>query len=342
MWNPRTYNDADFGLNEGESFEPESNENDAAHADINKPHIMTLLGPIEPEELGICLPHVHLLCDPPGADVDHRLVDQDAAESEIEAFITMNGRSLVECSTRDTGRMATSLLEIAGWVPAHLIVATGRHAHKYASLMLGNLDVDGLANEFERELTEGILGSMARAGVIVVGATMGGITDVERATIQAASIAHQRTGAPVTIHTDDGNLGVEIVNILVANGVPSNRVIVGNIDREEMAFAAHVAIAKTGAYLQFDQIGTSDTYSDQQRAERVVELFRAGYAKQILLSLDYHRRSLMVSYDGQPGLPYLSEWFMVLLMEVGLEALEVRTLVVDNPARALTIHPPLV
>jgi len=70
-----------------------------------------------------------------------------------------------------------------------------------------------------------------------------------------------------------------------------------------------------------------------------VELIEAGFGDQILLSLDYGRRSLLVSYDGSPGLPYMSEWFMVLLLEAGLEAMDVRKLVIDNPARALTIHP---
>lgn len=340
MWNPRTYHDEDFGLGEGESFEPESHEDELHTVSTSDPHIMTILGPIVPEELGICLPHVHLLCDPPGADEDHRLTDVDSAESEIEAFITMNGRSLVECSTRDAGRIVAPLLEIAGWVPAHLISVTGRHNHRYASEMPNALDKAGLAQEFVSELTTGIESTTAKAGVIKVGTSLNEISEVERITIQAVAEAHVATGAPVTSHTENGSMALELIESLGINGVPANRVVVGHVDRIHMPMDTHTEIARTGAFLQFDQIGKTDHYTDQMRAERVVELIDAGFGDQILLSLDYASRSLLVSYDGKPGLPYLSEWFMVLLLEAGLEAPDVRRLVIDNPARALTIHPP--
>lgn len=341
MWNPRTYDDTDYGLGEGESFEPQLEEVEVPAASTSEPHIMTLLGPIEPEELGICLPHVHLLCDPPGADLDHRLTDVDAAESEVEAFVTMNGRSLVECSTPDAGRMTAPLLEIAGWVPAHLIAVTGRHAHRYASAMANGLDVDSLSEEFTSELMTGIAGIDARAGVIKVGTSLNEITDVERTTLEAAGIAHQRTGAPITSHTENGTMALELIETLGLNGVAANRVIVGHLDRVPMSLETHLEIARTGAFLQFDQIGKTEQTTDQERAARVVELIEAGHGDQILLSLDYARRTQLVSYDGKPGLPYMSEWFMVLLLEAGLGAMDVRKLVIDNPVRALTIHPPV-
>lgn len=342
MWNPRTYHDEDFGLDADEHFEPENLEDETPDVLTSEPHIMTLLGPIVPEELGICLPHIHLLTDPPGADEDHRLIDVDSAESEVEAFVTMNGRSLVECSTRDSGRILPPLVEIAGWVPAHLIAVTGRHNHRYASEMSNALDVEALTAEFVGELTVGIDGTSARAGVIKVGISNDRITDVERASLEAAARAHATTGAPITTHTDGEVLVPEMLQILKENGVESNRVIIGHVDRGSFTNEALADMARTGAYLQIDQIGKTDDPTDLDRAERVVELTSAGFGEQILLSLDYARRSQLVSYDGKPGLPYLSEWFMVLLLEAGMEAMDVRKLVIDNPARALTIHPPQV
>jgi hypothetical protein len=44
----------DFGLGPGESFEPEDAE-DEEPFDRSRPHVLTLLGPIEPEELGIAM-----------------------------------------------------------------------------------------------------------------------------------------------------------------------------------------------------------------------------------------------------------------------------------------------
>lgn len=340
MWNPETYHDDDFGLGDGETFEPEMDPAETAEVSTDQPHIMTLLGPIEPDELGVCLPHVHLLCDPPGADEDHRLLDPERAEAEVEAFITMNGRSLVECTTRDCGRMPVEMLGIAQWVPAHLISVTGRKNHPYASLMDNAGDEGSLAEEFVRDLTVGMDGTEARAGVIKVGTSLNQITEIERISIQAAGKAHLRTGATITTHTEEGTMALNLLECLAANGVPANRVILGHMDRVPMPLDAHLDVLRTGAYVQFDQIGKSDTYTDQDRADRVAELYEAGYGSQLLLSLDYGRKSLLSSYDGAPGLPYLSEWFMVLLMESGLQAMQVRELAIDNPARALTIRPP--
>lgn len=340
MWNPETYRDTDYGLAEGERFEPEVEDAESSSVSTAMPHVMTLLGPIAPEELGICLPHVHLMRELPDAyGLDAQLTDQDAAEAEVEAFVSMNGRSLVECSTPDAGRMIAPLLEIAGWVPAHLIGVTGRTAHNFASRMPDCLDRDALVQEFLTDLTVGMDGTSAQAGVLKVGTSAEGITAVEQAAIEAVAQVHRQTGVPITSHTENTRVALAMLDTLAHQGVDPGRVIVGHVDLDERPLDEHLEIARTGAYLQFDQIGKSDDYTDQQRATRVVELIEAGYRDQMLLSLDYGRRSLMTGYDGSPGLSYLSEWFMVLLMENGLDAMTIRSLVIDNPARALTIHP---
>lgn len=67
----------------------------------------------------------------------------------------MNGRSLAECSTPDAGRMIAPLLEIAGWVPAHLIGVTGRDADIFAARMPNSTNRNTLAEEFLTDLTVG-------------------------------------------------------------------------------------------------------------------------------------------------------------------------------------------
>lgn len=343
MWDPRSYRDTDYGLEAGESFEPEDAWDVGSGVSVDQPHVMTLLGAIDPIELGICLPHVHLLCDPIALteeNHDYRLADEARAEDEIEAFVTMNGRSLVDCSTRDYGRNIEGLVRIAGWVPAHLIAVTGRHKHLHASRMPDATNVDALADEFITELKTGIADTGAKAGAIKIGTTLDEITEVERAAIEAAAIAHAATGASITTHTEDGTMAIEQLDLLARYGVTLSKVIVGHLDRRPMDSAVLRDVASAGAYLQFDQIGKTDRFTDADRASLIHMLVEEEYGDQLLLSEDYGRRSLLVSYGGAPGLAYLQEWFMVQLMEVGLKASQVRKMVVDNPARALTIHPP--
>jgi phosphotriesterase-related protein len=304
---------------------------------------MTLLGPIDPIELGVCLHQVHLLCDPPAlteSDPDYRLDDETRAEDEIETFVTMNGRSLVESSTRDYGRNINGLVNIAGWVPVHLLTVTGRHNHLHASRMEGATDVHALADEFIDEIRNGIEGTHARAAVIRIGTSLNEITPVERATIEAAGAAHVATGAAITTHTEDGTMVLEQLQLLGEHGVKPERVVIGHMDCKPMDLGYLRAIAETGAFLSVDQIGKSERFTDADRAQVILWLVEAGYGDQIVLSEDYGKKSLLLAYGGQPGLAYLQEWFMVMMMDIGISALDIRKMVVENTARALTIHPP--
>lgn len=342
MWDPRTYEDTDYGLEPGESFEPQDAWDVETGVSTDEPHVMTLLGPIDPIELGVCLHHVHLMCDPVALtddDPDYRLDDEEKAEEEIEAFVTMNGRSLVDCSTRDYGRNIGGLVSIAGWAPIHLLAVTGRHKDLHASRMQDATNVDALASEFIGELRDGIGGHAARAGVIKVGTSLDAITAAERAAIEAAAVAHVETGAPITTHTEDGTMALELLRLLAAGGVSPDRVIIGHLDRKPMDAGYLREIGDTGAFLSFDQIGKSDRFTDAERAKVILSLVEDGYGGQVLLSEDYGRKSLLLAYGGEPGLAYLQEWFMVMLMETGLDALAIRSMVVENAAKALTIHP---
>jgi phosphotriesterase-related protein len=341
VWNPRSYEDTDYGLDPGESFEPED-AFAAEEVDLSQPHIMTVLGPISPEELGICLHHEHILCDPAAVtrdDPDYRLDREDLAAEELDAYVTMNGRGIVDCSPRDYGRNAAGLVRIAGYEPVHIIAVTGRHKHLHAERMPNARDVDALTAEFIGDLRDGMDGTAARAGVIKVGTSLDEITDVEDATIRAAAAAHAATGAPITTHTEQGTCALEQLERLQAGGVDPARVIVGHLDRR-MEWEYLMSVARTGAFISFDQVGKVVYGRDVDRAAMLVRLAEAGYGAQLLISQDLARRSQLLAYGGAPGLAYLLERFTIGLMEAGADALLVRDVLIENTARALTIASP--
>lgn len=342
MWDPRTYKDTDYGLEPDETFEPENIDLEYEDVSTEQSHIMTVLGPIEPDELGITLVHEHLLCDPvavSGDEPDYRLDREDFASEEIEAFVTRGGRAIVECSPHDYGRNAAGLVRLAMKAPVHLIAVTGRHKDLHASRMENARDIGSLTDEFSADLRVGMDGTDARAGVIKIGTSLDRITDVERASIQAAGATHVATGAPVTTHTEAGTMALQQIELLQEGGVDPRRVIVGHLDRK-LEFDYLETIAKTGAFLAFDQVGKSNYNADTDRALMQVRLIEAGYEDQLLISHDHGRKSLYIAYGGTPGITYIVERFMLDLMEAGASALTVRKMLIENPARALMIHPP--
>jgi phosphotriesterase-related protein len=342
VWDPRTYEDTDYGLDPDETFEPENAGVEYDDVSLDKPHIMTVLGPIEPSELGITLVHEHLLCDPVAVtaeEPDFRLDREDFASEEIEAFVTRGGRAIVECSPRDYGRNAAGLVRLAIKAPVHLVSVTGRHKHLHASRMENACDIASLTEEFVADLRHGMDGTPARAGLIKIGTSLDEITDVERASIHAAAAAHVVTGAPVTTHTEAGTMALEQLDELQQGGVDPSRVIVGHLDRR-LDFDYLSEIARRGTLLAFDQISKADYNADADRAAMLVRLIEAGYEDQLLISHDHGRKSLYIAYGGTPGITYIIERFMLDLMEAGASAFTVRKMLIENPARALAIHPP--
>lgn len=340
MWDRRNYMDTDFGLVDDESFEP-SDGDSRSDVDTTVPYIMTVLGPIEPDELGVCQHHEHILCDPVSrAQVDEacRLDRIDLASEELESFFTSGGRSMVDASPIDYGRNAEGLRAISQRVPVHIITVTGRHKHHFAGCMPNALDVESLLAEYLGEITDGIGNSGIRPGVIKFGTSLDEITDVERNAGIAAARAAVKTGLPVTTHTESGTMAHEQLDLVESEGLSPTRVILGHLDRK-LDVAYLTSLAERGAWISFDQIGKERFGEDGPKAAMIMKLAEAGYADQLLVSQDLARSTDFVAYGGGPGWIHLLERFTLTLMEAGATAQLVRALLVDNPSRALAIHP---
>jgi phosphotriesterase-related protein len=332
----------DFGLAPGESFEPD--EVAEAPLDLNRPHVMTALGPIPPEVLGVCLVHEHLLARPAptgASDPDLVLDDPSATLAELEDLYNAGGRALLDASTADYGRDLDGALWVAARAPVHVVLVTGHHKEVFALPSVTGKTIDELVAEMVRDLTDGIEGTPARAGAIKVGTSLHAITPPEEKVIRAAARAHLATGAPITTHTERGTMAVEQVGILRGEGVEPARVIVGHMDRRLGDEGYLRTVLETGAFVAFDNVGKSRYGADVDRAAALKRLAELGFGDQLLLSGDMARRSGLLAYGGGPGLGYVVERFPLTLMEAGLDAPTVRKLLVENPARALAIRRPM-
>lgn len=330
----------DYGLAPGESFEPVDDEDESF--DLSRPHVMTVLGPIDPGALGFCLHHEHVICKPMdvgASDPDLLLDDPSVAAAELEAFHAAGGRAIVDMSPGDYGRDLNDITWVAQHSPVHLIVVTGHHKDRHAAPVVGDETIDQIAARNIRELREGIDGTGVRAGVIKAGTSLNEITAVEERVLRAAARAHLATGAPISTHTDRGTMALEQIAILAGEGVDPRHVVIGHLD-----FALDEAylrsILETGAFVSFDQWSKVKYAPDEQRAAMVATLVHAGFADQLLVSGDLARKSYWLGYGGGPGFIYFLDRVPLLLMDAGLDAPTVRRIFVDNPARALSIQRP--
>src|SRR5262249_49464350 len=120
--------------------------------------------------------------------------------------------------------------------------------------------VDALAERWMREWERGIEGTGVRPGFIKIGVDPATgdpprLSAVDEKLVRAAARASRRTGLTVACHTAQGAAGVEEARIFAEEGVDRRRLIVVHTDAEPDA-AWHFRIAETGAWVEYDGIGS--------------------------------------------------------------------------------------
>lgn len=330
----------DYGLDEGERFEPEDEEEEF---DLSQPHVMTALGPIDPGALGFTLHHEHIfnLTNPLAAnDPDLVLDDPASSLTDLELYFAAGGRAIVDMGPADYGRSVSDLLQIAQHAPVHIVLVTGHHKDLICAPYVGDDPVEVITERNLRDLRDGIDGSGVRVGLIKAGTSLNEITDVERRVLQAAAKTQVASGAPISTHTEHGTMAVEQVEIMAAAGADPRRIILCHLDFRLGDREYLIEVLKMGVFVSFDQWSKVKYAPDEERAEVLFGLAEAGYLDQLLISGDLARKSSHSGYGGQPGFEYSIDRVPLYLMDVGFDALSVRRIFVDNPARALTILPP--
>jgi phosphotriesterase-related protein len=293
--------------------------------------VRTVLGDIDPAELGPCDAHEHLFLDTPAQPGDEFL-DVDKAVAEARTLVDAGARSLVDWTPLGLGRDLEGLERVSRATGLHVVAATGLHrdAHYTADDPFRTTPVDDLADRFVAELRE-------RCGIVKVGASYHHLTPFEETAFAAAAAAHERTGAPVCVHTQHGTMGLAIVERLAGLGVPPASVVLAHVDRNPDA-GEHAETAATGATLQLDGPGRTKYWPDSTILQLIADLAEAGHADRLLLGGDVGRRSMLRAYGGGPGLDYVFARFKPRLeRELGTELAE--RIFVANPARAFAWEP---
>jgi phosphotriesterase-related protein len=156
----------------------------------------------------------------------------------------------------------------------------------------------------------------------------------EERVLRAAARAHLRTGATITTHAARWPVGHAQLDLLAEEGVDPARVIVGHCDMVPDP-AYHLALARRGAFVQYDTIQGENEWETGRRVEWIRALVDAGFEHQVLLSHDVCLRTDLAAYGG-PGYAFLLTGFRARLLEAGLPDALVEALLRDNPRSALT------
>jgi phosphotriesterase-related protein len=302
--------------------------------------IRTVLGDVQPAQLGLTLNHEHLLWIVPepyqDEDPDLGFDDPEMALRELELFEQAGGSALVEMTTAEIGREPEELARISSASGIHIIAASGHHKDKFSRLPLVEKSPEAIAENIIRDIKVGIDGTDIRAGVIKAATSRDQATPSECKVIEAVGMAYQATGAPVSTHTEAGTFALGQIRLLKDAGIPPERMLIGHLDRG-LSDTVYLEIARTGVYLGFDQIGKEKYWPDSERIRVIKLLLSADYAHRILLSGDMARKTNWTSYGAGcgPGLVYIPTKFREDLLKAGIPGDIAHQIMEANPSRFL-------
>lgn len=251
---------------------------------------MTTRGPVQADELGVVLPHEHILFDlsaylTKARDERERqiaaspmtlettaelrrsplvsrenlvLLDEDVAERELSYFREAGGCTIVDCTLPEMKRDVAAVARVAAKSGVNVIVVTGHYIQATHGPEVARQSVDHVTDWMVHELREGVDGTGICAGAIKVGLTsVPRMPADELKCLRAAAQAQAETGAPITLHNPlpFEKRGVEVVRLLSRAGADPEKVIMGHMTHTVPDDWYHRSIMDTGATVEFDRFG---------------------------------------------------------------------------------------
>ena len=261
--------------------------------------IQTVLGTIEPEELGITLPHEHIVCDgsawfvEPEAAVEKEMsrqpvclenlwwirynwfqnrddlvtTDEDEAIWELEHFKWAGGQSVVEMSSRGLARDPKALARISRATGLNVVMGSGYYLAVSLPAGFENKSQEEITEEIVRDIQEGVPGTGGiKAGLIGEIGTSHPLDPREEKSLRAAAKAQKITGANLNVHPGQAEESAfKALEILKEEGADLSRTTMDHIDRAVRSRENRFKLIETGMVLEYDLFGREGYYPQAQR-----------------------------------------------------------------------------
>ena len=339
---------------------------------------MSVLGPVDSDELGVTLTHEHIVNDAtswshrtsstgwdpedlatrpvsedilwdlrhdPFANVDNcRLDDLEVAIEEVRRFADLGGRTILEATGLGFGRDLVALSEVSRATGITIIAGTGFYLDPAIPADVRDLAPEQIAETILADLSEGENGIRPGfIGEIGVGADF---TAAERASLAGACIAQRETGLPMQVHLPGWfRLGGDVLDVVESHGVDPARVVLCHMGPSGADLAYQEGLLERGVFVQYDMLGMEVFYADQGVQCPSDEQNAEWLARLVERG---HGDRLLLSQDiflksllrhhGGPGYGHVLQYFVPRLNAAGLDSATVEQLMVANP-RALFEEP---
>ncbi|NYF16644.1 phosphotriesterase-related protein [Microbacterium sp. AK009] len=303
--------------------------------------VTTVLGDVEPEQLGFTLTHDHILVDGWGLRQLYEAIldDEQIALAELVRFREAGGGTVCDPTNVGLGRDPEALARLSRGSGVHIVMGAGWYREVVYPPAITTTSTSELAAVLVREITEGVGETGIRPGFIgEIGTERGHITPHQERVFRAAGRAHAETGVPILTHTTHwGELALEQLDLLAEEGVDPGAVIVSHLgDRKGVEHM--LPIAERGAWINIDNLAFVQGYAPLSfRIDNIVEMCQRGLAERVMLSNDICELGQLAAYGGV-GYDNVLTNVIPLLRERGLSDSDIHQMTVLNPARAFVFR----
>lgn len=257
--------------------------------------VQTVLGPVDPDRLGLTITHEHLLLyarhvakEPPEPsmralyrapvgleilgrlrfgrlvnDDNCRLASVETAVAEARLFKAAGGGTIVDATSIGIGRDPAGLARIARATGLHIVMGSSYYVEEThpPEHGIGEKSEEEIAEGICRDIRDGADGTAVRAGIIGEVGCSWPLTERERKVLRASARAQRMTGAALMIHPGrDQAAPLEIIAILDQAGADLSRTIMCHVDRTIDQADLLAELAASGCMLEYDLFGSEHSY----------------------------------------------------------------------------------
>ena len=307
--------------------------------------VMTVGGPIHPDERGVTLTHEHIIVDFIGADSTgpHRW-NKDTVVAVIEPFLNqireLGCQSFIDCSPDYLGRDVEILSELSARTGLHIITNTGYYGayqDKYVPQHAFTDNAQELAACWIAEWEHGIGNTGIKPGIIKIGVDGDApLTEMHRKLVEAAALTHLASGLAIASHTGPETTIFEQKDILEKAGVAPEALIWTHAQRGTQE--SHIEAAQTGIWVSLDNV-TDNAENVENYVQMLLNLKQNDLLNKVLLSHDagWYDVGNIFGTGFRPYTAIFTE-LIPALKEHGFTEDDIHQLMVENPKEAYTVR----
>jgi len=241
--------------------------------------------------------------------------------------------AITDLSAPDWGRDPAALRRISEQAGVAVVCAAGFYWDPFPAVAI-NGTVEQLREIMISEITAGVGGTGIRCGVIKVGTSRGEPDHVAERLFRAAAGAALATGAPVITHTSSPDQAAWHVRVLARAGMDMARVVISHMGAAS-GVAELIELARAGVLMGIDKVSFPKGPTNVELADLVRDACAQGLERQLILSSDIARKTLLRRHGGRGYCTVLAD-FVPMLLERGIAPSQIETMLHDNPVRLLT------